>query len=438
MNYVLFSAIGDTDPIRDGYDGAMLHIVRHYKPIKVYLFFTKEMEERDRKTDCYAKAVKYLIPNCEISKTYSGIENPSDFDAFYRPFEEILNRIIEENPQSEILLNVSSATPQIKFALCLEAISRHNPMIPLQVSAPRKGTNKDVPHFNWESDIEYEMREYLFDNSNDEPKRVKPLNLVGCNRNIIKRQIKALIGSWDYKGAYELIKENARLFNERLNLLLEHAYYRSLPDEKEAERAAKTLKIDNELYPVKNNAAKNVCEYFLVAELRRKRGELTDFILRVTALIEHLLREDVGNMLGGLNTIASEKKNGGWRLERKKLENNHLELSEELDKLFPNGYRDDSQLGTYILGQIVTIQGISDYDILLKVIEKRNISAHELDSITEAILKQIGTNSRELSLDLKAIIKRIYGNHVKSSVFDVFEYMNEMISKELDNHNKSM
>ena len=40
---ILYSAIGTTDPIRGCYDGAMLHIIRHYKPDMAVLFISKEM-----------------------------------------------------------------------------------------------------------------------------------------------------------------------------------------------------------------------------------------------------------------------------------------------------------------------------------------------------------------------------------------------------------
>ena len=37
MARILFSPIGNTDPITNNYDGAMLHIIREYRPDKVYL-----------------------------------------------------------------------------------------------------------------------------------------------------------------------------------------------------------------------------------------------------------------------------------------------------------------------------------------------------------------------------------------------------------------
>lgn len=40
---VLFSPVGNSDPWRSGRDGAMLHIVRYFKPKKVVLFFTETL-----------------------------------------------------------------------------------------------------------------------------------------------------------------------------------------------------------------------------------------------------------------------------------------------------------------------------------------------------------------------------------------------------------
>ena len=50
MEKILFSPLGDTDPVRGCYDGAMLHILRHYKAVRVVLFYTQDMEEKERGT----------------------------------------------------------------------------------------------------------------------------------------------------------------------------------------------------------------------------------------------------------------------------------------------------------------------------------------------------------------------------------------------------
>ena len=71
--YVLFSPIGTTDPIREYYDGPMLHIVRHYLPHKVYLYYTREM---DRKREIIKQALKPF--NVNIEEIITDIQNPHD------------------------------------------------------------------------------------------------------------------------------------------------------------------------------------------------------------------------------------------------------------------------------------------------------------------------------------------------------------------------
>jgi hypothetical protein len=58
--YVLFSAIGGTDPISNFRDGSMLHICRVYKPESVYLYLSKEMCEFHDKDDRYRFCIHRL------------------------------------------------------------------------------------------------------------------------------------------------------------------------------------------------------------------------------------------------------------------------------------------------------------------------------------------------------------------------------------------
>ena len=56
---ILFTPIGNTDPIKYLHDGSMLHISRHYKPDVIYLYFTKEMAENHRKDNRYGIVWNY-------------------------------------------------------------------------------------------------------------------------------------------------------------------------------------------------------------------------------------------------------------------------------------------------------------------------------------------------------------------------------------------
>ena len=60
MCKVLFSTLGMTDPIKNDYDGPLLHIMRHYRPQRVYLFMTKRICELADKDDRYRVQVVRL------------------------------------------------------------------------------------------------------------------------------------------------------------------------------------------------------------------------------------------------------------------------------------------------------------------------------------------------------------------------------------------
>lgn len=429
MEYVLFSAVGDTDPVRDGFDGPLLHIVRHYRPKRVYLFFTSEMARRDRATDCYSKSINHLIQGCLIEKTYTEIENASDFDAFHVMFTDTISRIRTENPDSEILLNISSGTPQIKMAMSLEVVSHHSVLRPVQVSAPGDKTNKDVPHFDlYKDDLEYEL-ENLYDNLDDAKNRCSSPDLIGIRKSMIKNKVRSLVASWNYKGAYDLIMENRKLFSRSLLLLLKHAYLRCMPEEKGAEKAAKLL--DNmyyELYPVRSSGAKLVCEYYLAAKQRKNRGEMTDFLLRMTTLAEHMMEIEIEHTLGGMNKIAY-KQSSGWKIDHDAIKRNNPGLKAYLDR-YGIDYKRPIGIRTY--EYMAVHLGISGYEKIFDLRNKRNDSAHGLKSVTEEDFRDIKTSSAELCRMMEARIKKVFGKEIKQSVFSVFEKLNTLVSEDLD------
>lgn len=62
MSVVLFSPVGGTDPLsNDNYqDGAILHIVRNYRPNKIVLFVSREILEKHKKDNRYIQSL-YLL-----------------------------------------------------------------------------------------------------------------------------------------------------------------------------------------------------------------------------------------------------------------------------------------------------------------------------------------------------------------------------------------
>ena len=127
MQSVLYSCIGTTDPVRGMRDGGLMHILRFYRPEAVYLFLSQEMIRRDREDDRIAKTFAFLREkwdgyNPRLVRFETGIQDPSDMDALTAPMDALMQRVLEENPGTEILLNLSSGTPQMQILLAQMAL----------------------------------------------------------------------------------------------------------------------------------------------------------------------------------------------------------------------------------------------------------------------------------------------------------------------------
>ena len=118
---LLFTCMGTSDPVRGYHDGPMLHIIRHYRPEVICVFLSGEAAALD---GCGARLDTVLshiqnnwggyAPELRVVRTQ--IEDPSDMDAVGAPITEAVAALTEEFPDGEVLLNLSSGTPQMKIA----------------------------------------------------------------------------------------------------------------------------------------------------------------------------------------------------------------------------------------------------------------------------------------------------------------------------------
>lgn len=389
--YVLFSPLGDTDPIRDFRDGSMLHIVRHYKPSKVYLIYTSAMEELDKATNCYEIAIKYIHPECEVIKKFTGIENAADFDAFYELFTKYLQEIESENKDAKILVNLSSGTPQMKTTASLEIVTFNTMLYPIQVLSPQRGSNRNSDHFNPQKDDIMDGLENNFDNDPNEQNRCDVPDLISVRRSMLKAEIKSLVESWEYKAAFEKVKSNMGLFSKELFVLVKHAYLRNI-QHKDAKQVLKQHKsLENKLYQIEKPFELAEClEFYNITKLWCQKEMATDFVLRISALTER---------------IAKKELNLGKR----------------------------DRTPAYLIIEKLKEKNISGYDKLFGFLDIRNDVVHQGASVTEEDLKKLHLNSKQLLSDLKNCIKRAYeSKEIKDSAFDIYGVINTLIIEELN------
>lgn len=435
-NKILFSPVGDSDPVRGGYDGGMLHIVRHFRPNKVYLYFTKKMSERENENNNVCERfIKNLNSNCEVVCVHTEIENAHHFDNFTNDFERIINRIFTDNPDCELLINPSSGTPQMKINLCLIAVTSKYRMMLVQVASPQKGSNRDLSH---ESDYSDESAEYNLDSLSESKNRciVDP-NIIGFKKAKLKSQISILIKSYDYRASIEVLKGNEDLFKADVLELLEHAQIRT---SKNYEIARMSLKSKHEFLlnklPPKLGP---IYEYLLVMDIKRKQGEINDFVLRISPFLQELsklyIEEANYNLLCSITEYS--------RFSIKKCSSSYPDLITHLNNEYAkSGGVREVEISVHIMLSILVyvisnknleenakrkiIDGIDWFKT--KVLKIRNDSAHSLIIMSEDDLKNsTGKDSYAIMNELFKFINYLFADKIKKANKDLYNMLNQKI-----------
>lgn len=454
---VLFSPVGTTDPVRGGFDGGMLHIVRHYKPNKVYLYYTEEMKKRDQDDNKCERAINYLDKDIDVVKIFGSIE-PFDFDGFITEFNKILNSIVEENPEADILLNISSGTPQMKSTLCLEAVTSNKKLRPVQVTTPQKGANTDHPILTRYDYVEDLMMNNLDSLDESDNRCIDTPKIMSVRKTMMKSQIISLANMYDYEGALKFAQEYG---NDNLLKLIAHGKNRIILNVSEAEKIIKGYHgID--LFPIKETKIRKLVEYLLTLKIKQKKNQITDMIIGLNPFIVQLLidyceiklKVKVSNFIESKNrkiktyyidssNLIKEQLNSVEEsvIKRYLIERHDKSLVESLDKLFTGGLNDTSNLSIDLLLGIVLFYGnkenakdIMFFEQLRSInVMLRNSSAHSLSPVYEKdIVNFGGMTSYKLIASLEKTVMRIYGNKINSSVFEIYEKLNEQIEKELN------
>lgn len=278
---ILFTPAGDTDPVRGYHDGGMLHILRHYAPVdRIFVFLTKEMEDKEAESGCYTKGIQKVAPQCKIEFIRSGITEPHIYERL-TVLQDVFQEKYEQYPNEEWLLNLSSGTPQMKSVMSLIGLD-HPQVKAIQVFSPAKGSNnKSHPEKT------PEMLEMLYHfNDDDDPSSSNRCNepeLSLLKKHSVKMQIISLVNNYEYEGALQLLKQNRSLFSDISEKLLKHAVHRRNLMWRDANKIISSYK-GNPLI----SKAGDFEEFFRVMELRQRKKQLYEFIVKTTPICTKL------------------------------------------------------------------------------------------------------------------------------------------------------
>lgn len=445
---LLFSPLGGTDPISNTnmYDGAMLHIVRHYRIDKVYLYMSKEIIQYQEADERYTYCLKKLgeLQNREIQ--YELIRRPElievqDFEIFYREFKEEIDKIRKEmGEDDELILNLSSGTPAMKSWLLVIRTMNELSCKAVQVVTPDRAMNE---HRNKDYQVK-DLWELDPDNKEGAENRCREVPCPSLSRVRQEVNIRKLIREYDYHAARELAAE-LQDHEKSYMKLIQVAEKRELLDMDAVEKELETNHL-KDLYrlPITEGEKRDIFEYALVMQIRLRRGEYADFIRAISPILCRLFKRIIEKKLGIClkKYVKDPEKKAVW--DHGKLSKDTV--GKEILKILggKNKPRDRFRCGNVCSGNLQRIIQAKSDDVELKKlvgglrkVEKnvRNLAAHQIVSVNEeTIWKWTGGHNAGQIMNN---IEKAFGyaeiiDIANKEVWNSYDQMNEVIIRMMD------
>ncbi|GEM_PF-2373260 len=383
---ILFSPIGNTDPWRNDRDGAMLHIVRHYQPDRVVLFFTESIWQGNQhfsgqQAFDWVKIIQSINENCQIEIKCDTIEVENDFDAYKDLFHQYLVEEKRKYPNAEIFLNVTSGTPQMETTLCLEYVTYPDKMRCIQVSTPLKTSNAKTKYA--QADCQEVDLEIVNEEESQQPSRCHKIAILSFREAIVRNQIKSLLDNYDYEAALQLV-----------------ASQKSFRNGKEIRKKLKELIDDIKMHRVfsylikqypRNEKLQKALLHTILLEMRHQRGDIAETLIRVKSIAEYIVEQYIQKNYPYLIIYKEDKPyfNVSYSQE---LTESYLALMNSRNKKTNKKMTVDS---------LDRILGFPAYRDFLQLLEASNEMTNEMNKVNEInnLRNKVAHNLDSLNLD---------------------------------------
>ena len=426
---ILISAVGTTDPISNNHDAALLHIARNYRPDKIVLVYSQEMMVKQDLINKVLLSIEGYNPIIEIDSTILNNDEVFLFDKMY----EVMGLIVQKytNDDDEIILNLSSGTPQIISALfALNRINDYNTQA-IQVATPKKGANREYKPLT-DSEIDALIVENQ-DNSVDFVDRSIKDKSEKFTQALVKRHLRSLIATFDYQAAEAII--NRKEYNKLLSKK-RIAYIREKLNDFSRVFKNQSILSDILSFPL-DDSQKKALNYYLMIDVLKERDHIADVLIKAKSLAEFVIEETIKKDHEGLILFDGNlpKLNPDFPdceailddIDKKMKKSRGIEDTEE--RIFSvqstlnllsylnilEFYEYDSQLQTAING-ILSLNG------------ERNKVAHGLSEIDTRLLSR--KKLKQLSENLRLLLVDCLG--IDTSYFNYYDKQNEELIKMLE------
>ena len=327
---ILISAVGDTDPIRNFHDGPLLHIVRVYRPEKIVLVHSERSLTKHDKLVKALKSIKDYSPEIIQDGGVLPDAQVAIFDKMYDTVSSIVKKYISDD---EIILNISSATPQIISAMfAVNRISDFN-VTAVQVVTPQHKSNEGLRHDNQE-DIDT-LIETNLDNQSDYENRTLEDTGMKFSLDLTKRNLKALIDNYDYQGALELLRA--------LKLPKKQESFSNIKElRKKLTEISDTIKIqgmpDKIVKAKLSTKAQSALNSYLNIDRNHKQGNIAEVLIRVKSLVEFILEDYLNNHFLDVITYKEDGKPFLNALKYPEILEKFQENAKKRDQEYHSGY----------------------------------------------------------------------------------------------------
>lgn len=433
---ILFSPVGGTDPMseKNYYDGSLIHICRHYKPNKIIAYVSDEMEKKGKNNHvkyCIEQLATKFGMKIEYEKIIrEGFTEVQAYELCYNDFKGIIEKLIpsESGEDNEIILNVSSGTPAMKSALvAIKTLIDYNCKL-IQVTTPEKGINTHIHTDNPDIELMWELNP----NNTGEDDRNRCSEIHCHTLNTIKSEeiLKGHIRNYDYGAAYAVAMGIPKSSSHYIKYI-ELAKSRLLLDMKAVDKLSKELNYD--CIPIKSSDARKYYEYAISLEVKMKKGEYADFIRAITPLVASLFEKALKKIGIDIDKYTRVDKYGNRSWDNKALANS--EILTILMKAFNGEFKYGNVYSSHLI-EIIREKGGKNSELtnitdILREVEKevRNIAAHEIVSVTDALIKEkTGYNANKIMEKIKTYFGFTNIN-IPVEAWTSYDDMNEYIIK---------
>lgn len=279
---VLLSFLGTTDPIRGERDGAMLHILRHYRPEVVCLLFTPEVRKLAEADERYEKVFFHLKSHWDgyapvVLEQDLSVSDVSDMDELDQPLHDVMNRLSREYADAEILVNITSGTPQMQMLLSQMVLELRYHARGIQVKTPEKKAGTTVrtnDSENYDIDLEIECNE---DEQEGAPNRCVEPEMFSVRRKNQWQQVEALLNQRCFRGVAEM---RPAPLSEELMALVKHMGLSQGPAAGGGPESRAGIRAEPEAVSAGGCPAhQDICEYALLMKNLLCSHSYTEFVL---------------------------------------------------------------------------------------------------------------------------------------------------------------